>query len=73
MADSHMIFIVHPFIPQYVDLPLRYDRLLSCAFLLRGDAYRFYGLLALVIGWVFLGLALAFWRVTIRHYQSTGS
>jgi ABC-2 type transport system permease protein len=43
------------------------------AFLLRGDAYRFYGLLALVLGWVFLGLALAFWRVAIRHYQSTGS
>jgi ABC-2 type transport system permease protein len=43
------------------------------AFLLRGDAYRFYGLLAPVIGWVFLGLALAFWRIAIRHYQSTGS
>ena len=43
------------------------------AFLLRGDAYRFYGLLALVMGWVFLGLALSFWRVAIRHYQSTGS
>jgi len=43
------------------------------AFLLHGDAYRFYGLLALVMGWVFLGLALAFWRVAIRHYQSTGS
>jgi ABC-type protease/lipase transport system fused ATPase/permease subunit len=36
-------------------------------------AIRFYGLLALVMGWVFLGLALAFWRVAIRHYQSTGS
>jgi ABC-2 type transport system permease protein len=43
------------------------------AFLLRGDAYRFYGLLALVMGWVFLALALAVWRVSIRHYQSTGS
>jgi ABC-2 type transport system permease protein len=43
------------------------------AFLMRGDAYRLYGLLALAIGWVFLGLALAFWRIAIRHYQSTGS
>jgi ABC-2 type transport system permease protein len=43
------------------------------AFLLRGEAYRLYGLLALAIGWVFLGLALLFWRVAIRHYQSTGS
>ena len=43
------------------------------AFLLRGEAYRLYGLLALVVGWVFLGLALAFWRVAVRHYQSTGS
>jgi ABC-2 type transport system permease protein len=43
------------------------------AFLLRGDAYRLYGLLALMVGWVFLGLALALWRVAIRHYQSTGS
>jgi ABC-2 type transport system permease protein len=43
------------------------------AFLLRGDAYRLYGLLALVMGWIFLGLALALWRVAIRHYQSTGS
>src|SRR6266487_2620268 len=41
------------------------------AFLLRGDAYRLYGLLALIVGWVFLGLALALWRVAIRHYQST--
>jgi ABC-type Na+ transport system ATPase subunit NatA len=43
------------------------------AFLLRGDAYRLYGLLALVVGWVFLGLALALWHIAIRHYQSTGS
>jgi ABC-2 type transport system permease protein len=43
------------------------------AFLLRGEAFRFYGLLAPVVGWVFLGLALALWRIAIRHYQSTGS
>lgn len=43
------------------------------AFLLRGEAYRVYGLLALAMGWLFLGLAVAFWRIAIRHYQSTGS
>jgi hypothetical protein len=43
------------------------------AFLLRGEAYRFYGLLALAMGWVFPGLALAFWRVSLHHYQSIGS
>jgi ABC-2 type transport system permease protein len=43
------------------------------AFLVRGDAYRFYGLLAPVVGWLFLGLALWLWRIALRHYQSTGS
>jgi ABC-type uncharacterized transport system permease subunit len=43
------------------------------AFLVRGEAYRLYGLLAPVIGWVLLGLALSLWRISIRHYQSTGS
>jgi ABC-2 type transport system permease protein len=43
------------------------------AFLMRGDAYLLYGLLALAVGWVFLALALAVWRIAIRHYQSTGS
>jgi ABC-2 type transport system permease protein len=43
------------------------------AFLLRGNEYRLYGLLAPLIGFVFLGLSLSFWRWAIRHYQSTGS
>jgi ABC-2 type transport system permease protein len=43
------------------------------AFLLRGEAYLVYGLLALVVGWVFLGLALVVWRIALRHYQSSGS
>jgi ABC-2 type transport system permease protein len=43
------------------------------AFLLRGDEYRLYGLLAPLMGWIFLGLSLSVWRVAIRHYQSTGS
>ena len=43
------------------------------AFLLRGDEYRLYGLLAPLMGWVFLGLSLSVWRLAIGHYQSTGS
>jgi ABC-2 type transport system permease protein len=43
------------------------------AFLLRGDEYRVYGLVAPLIGLVFFGLGLLTWRVAIRHYQSTGS
>ncbi len=43
------------------------------AFLLRGDAYRLYGLLAPLMGLVLLGLALFVWRVALGHYQSTGS
>ena len=43
------------------------------AFLLRGNEYRLYGLLAPLIGFIFLGLSLSFWRWAIRHYQSTGS
>ncbi len=43
------------------------------AFLLRGDEYRFFGLLAPLMGWVFLGLALRVWETAMQHYQSTGS
>lgn len=43
------------------------------AFLLRGNEYRLYGLLAPLIGFIFFGLSLSFWRWAIRHYQSTGS
>ena len=43
------------------------------AFLLRGDEYRLYGLLAPLMGFIFLGLSLFVWRVAIGHYQSTGS
>lgn len=43
------------------------------AFLLRGDEYRFYGLLAPMMGWLFLGLALWVWQIAIGRYQSTGS
>jgi ABC-2 type transport system permease protein len=43
------------------------------AFMLRGDEYRLYGLLAPLMGFTFLGLSLSVWRWAIRHYQSTGS
>ena len=43
------------------------------AFLLRGDEYRLYGLLAPLMALLFLGLALSAWRVGLRQYQSTGS
>jgi ABC-2 type transport system permease protein len=43
------------------------------AFLLRGDEYRFYGLLAPLVGFFLFGLSLLVWRVSLRRYQSTGS
>jgi ABC-2 type transport system permease protein len=43
------------------------------AFLLRGDEYRLYGLLAPLMGFILLGLSLSVWRWAIRRYQSTGS
>jgi ABC-2 type transport system permease protein len=43
------------------------------AFLIRGDAYRVFGLLTPLVGLFFLGLALLGWRVALRRYQSTGS
>lgn len=43
------------------------------AFLLRGNEYQVYGLLAPLMGFVFLGLALRTWQTAIGHYQSTGS
>ncbi len=43
------------------------------AFLLRGDEYRLFGLLAPLVGFIFFGLSLLAWHVAIQHYQSTGS
>jgi ABC-2 type transport system permease protein len=54
-------------------LPFALTGFYPMAFLLRGDEYRGYGLLAIVVGWVFLALALSAWRIALRHYQSTGS
>jgi ABC-2 type transport system permease protein len=43
------------------------------AFLLRGDEYRLYGLLAPLMGLLLFGLSLLVWRVSLSRYQSTGS
>ena len=54
-------------------LPYAMMAFFPAAFLLRGDEYRLYGLLAPLMGFIFLGLSLRVWQVAIRHYQSTGS
>jgi len=43
------------------------------AFMLRGDDYRVLGLIAPLMGWVFLGASLLIWSIGIRRYESTGS
>jgi ABC-2 type transport system permease protein len=43
------------------------------AFLLRGDEYQIYGLLAPLMGIIFSGLALTVWHYASRYYQSTGT
>ena len=43
------------------------------AYIVRGDEYRLLGLMAPLIGWVFLGLGLLVWDRGIRRYESTGS
>jgi len=54
-------------------LPYAMMGFFPAAFLLRGDEYRLFGLLAPLMGLLFLGLSLSVWRVAIRHYQSAGS
>lgn len=54
-------------------LPFAMMAFYPAAFLLRGDEYRFYGLLAPVMGFLLLAMALLFWQLALRHYQSTGS
>jgi ABC-2 type transport system permease protein len=54
-------------------LPYAMGGILPVGFLLGKEGYRLYGLLAPLMGWLFLGLALAVWRVAVRHYKSTGN
>lgn len=54
-------------------LPHAMAGLYPAGFLLGKDGYVAYGLLAPLMGWLFLGLALGVWRVTSRSYGSTGT
>jgi ABC-2 type transport system permease protein len=54
-------------------LPYAMCSILPVGFLLGKAGYRPYGLLAPLMGWLFLALALATWNVAARHYKSTGT
>jgi len=47
--------------------------LYPAGFLLGKEGYAPYGRLALIMGWLFLALAMGVWRVTSRWYSSTGT
>jgi len=54
-------------------LPHAMAGIYPAGFLLGKEGYVAYGLLAPLMGWLFLGLALGVWRVTSRWYSSTGT
>lgn len=54
-------------------LPYAMGGILPVGFLLGKAGYRPYGLLAPLMGWLFLGLALAAWTAASRGYRSTGA
>jgi ABC-2 type transport system permease protein len=54
-------------------LPHAMVGLYPAGFLLGKAGYVAYGLIAPLMGWIFLGLALGVWRVTSRAYSSTGT
>lgn len=54
-------------------LPYAMAGVYPAGFLLDKDGYRLYGLIAPLIGWLFLGLALAVWSAAVRGYKSTGT
>lgn len=54
-------------------LPFAMAGVLPAGFMLGKDGYQLYGLVAPLIGWVFLALALAFWSFAVRFYVSTGT
>ncbi len=53
-------------------LPYAMAGLYPAGFLLGKDGYRLYGLLAPLMGALFLAIALLVWSVAVRHYKSTG-
>ena len=54
-------------------LPYAMSAILPVGFMLGKDGYQPYGPIAPLIGWIFLGLALAFWSIAVRQYKSTGT
>ncbi len=54
-------------------LPYAMAGFYPAAYLLRRDEYKVYGLMAPLMGFILLGVALLIWRFAIRRYQSTGS
>ncbi len=54
-------------------LPHAMAGIYPAGFLLGKEGYVAYGLLAPLMGWIFLALALGVWRVTSRSYSSTGT
>ena len=54
-------------------LPHAMYGLYPAGFLLGKAGYTPYGLLAPIMGWLFLALALSFWRLSSRWYSSTGT
>ncbi len=54
-------------------LPHAMAGIYPAGFLLGKDGYVAYGLLAPLMGWLFLALALGVWRITSRWYSSTGT
>lgn len=54
-------------------MPHAMSGLYPAGFLLGKTGYAPYGLFALIMGWLFLALAMGVWRVTSRWYSSTGT
>lgn len=54
-------------------LPFAMTGFYPMAYLLRGGEYTRYGLIAPLMGLLFLGLALLVWQRGLRRYESTGS
>jgi ABC-2 type transport system permease protein len=54
-------------------LPYAMAGFYPAVYLIRGDEYRVYGLIAPLSGFVLLRLTLAVWQFALKRYQSTGS
>lgn len=61
-----------PFVLTWI-LPYAMTAQYPAGLLLGKEGYRPYGLIAPLMGWLFLALALLVWSFAIRHYKSTGT